>query len=56
MICALIYCHFVPLVQKKTYLSELSSKYSEKPWSETFQLVHRCMVGKNFSLMLLHEY
>ncbi|XP_047666667.1 mediator of RNA polymerase II transcription subunit 1 isoform X3 [Tachysurus fulvidraco] len=30
-------------VMKKTYLSELSSKYSEKPWSETFQLVHRCM-------------
>ncbi|KAK3571589.1 hypothetical protein QTP86_015328 [Hemibagrus guttatus] len=30
-------------VLKKTYLSELSTKYSEKPWSETFQLVRRCM-------------
>ncbi|KAG7336326.1 hypothetical protein KOW79_001019 [Hemibagrus wyckioides] len=30
-------------VLKKTYLSELNSKYSEKPWTETFQLVHRCM-------------
>ncbi|XP_060776837.1 mediator of RNA polymerase II transcription subunit 1-like [Neoarius graeffei] len=28
---------------KKTYLSKLSSKYAEKPWTETFQLVHRCM-------------
>ncbi|MCI4374139.1 hypothetical protein PGIGA_G00002830 [Pangasianodon gigas] len=30
-------------VLKKTYLSGLRSKYAEKPWSETFQLVHRCM-------------
>ncbi|KAM9489502.1 mediator of RNA polymerase II transcription subunit 1-like [Clarias gariepinus] len=30
-------------VLKKTFLSALSSKYAEKPWSETFQLVHRCM-------------
>ncbi|KAF4087827.1 hypothetical protein AMELA_G00075730 [Ameiurus melas] len=30
-------------VLKKTYLSKLSSKYAEKPWSETIQLVHRCM-------------
>ncbi|XP_053485887.1 mediator of RNA polymerase II transcription subunit 1 [Ictalurus furcatus] len=33
-------------VLKKTYLSKLSQKYSEKPWSETIQLVHRCM-GKS---------
>ncbi|XP_017316733.1 mediator of RNA polymerase II transcription subunit 1 isoform X2 [Ictalurus punctatus] len=33
-------------VLKMTYLSKLSQKYSEKPWSETIQLVHRCM-GKS---------
>uniref|UniRef100_A0A8B9LGG8 Mediator of RNA polymerase II transcription subunit 1 n=1 Tax=Astyanax mexicanus TaxID=7994 RepID=A0A8B9LGG8_ASTMX len=27
----------------KTYMSDLYSKYAEKPWSETFQLVRRCM-------------
>uniref|UniRef100_W5LIK0 Mediator of RNA polymerase II transcription subunit 1 n=1 Tax=Astyanax mexicanus TaxID=7994 RepID=W5LIK0_ASTMX len=31
-------------VMKKTYMSDLYSKYAEKPWSETFQLVRRCMV------------
>ncbi|KAG9276711.1 mediator of RNA polymerase II transcription subunit 1-like isoform X1, partial [Astyanax mexicanus] len=30
-------------VMKKTYMSDLYSKYAEKPWSETFQLVRRCM-------------
>uniref|UniRef100_A0A4W4EUF2 Mediator of RNA polymerase II transcription subunit 1 n=1 Tax=Electrophorus electricus TaxID=8005 RepID=A0A4W4EUF2_ELEEL len=31
-------------IMSKTYMSELKSKYSEKPWSETLQLVRRCMV------------
>ncbi|XP_076827498.1 mediator of RNA polymerase II transcription subunit 1-like [Brachyhypopomus gauderio] len=30
-------------VVSNTYISELKSKYSEKPWSETLQLVRRCM-------------
>ncbi|XP_072535252.1 mediator of RNA polymerase II transcription subunit 1-like [Salminus brasiliensis] len=30
-------------METKTYMSDLYSKYAEKPWSETFQLVRRCM-------------
>ncbi|XP_062847261.1 mediator of RNA polymerase II transcription subunit 1-like [Trichomycterus rosablanca] len=30
-------------VKRKPNLSKLTSKYADKPWSETFQLVHRCM-------------
>ncbi|XP_053093121.1 mediator of RNA polymerase II transcription subunit 1 isoform X3 [Pangasianodon hypophthalmus] len=38
-------------VLKTTYLSGLRSKYAEKPWSETFQLVHRCMEKSRTDIM-----
>lgn len=34
----------VSMKKTKTLMSDLKSKYADKSWNETFQLVRRCMV------------